>query len=146
MNSTQGMVHALERARQHLVPDGVLVSIQPRRWKRPFIAITAPGQRQPGALVNPVFEPVIAAAEAAIQTVSDGRRFALIGTSHHQFRVRLSSLAELRRHLHLGQRPPRFPSGGRQRLRALWSARPEGARIEVTEFLAVIALRASSKG
>ncbi len=140
------MVHALERARHHLVPDGVIVCIQPRRIKRPFIAVTAPGLRQPvGALVNPVFEPLISAAEAAIQTVVEERRFALIGTTNHQFRVRLASCAELRRYLHLGVRPPRFPAGGRQRLEAQWRSRPEGARIEVTEFLAVIALRSASR-
>jgi hypothetical protein len=136
------MVHALERAGQQLVSDGVLVCIQPRRWKRPFIAITAPGQRQPlGALVSPVFEPLISAAESAIQTVVDERRFALIGTSNHRFTNRLASLAELHRYLNGGQRPPRFPAGGRQRLQALWRSRPDGARIEVTEFFAVIALR-----
>jgi len=136
------MVHALERARQHLVPGGVLVCIQPRRMKRPFIAVTAPGQRQPvGALVNSVVEALISAAEAAIQTVVERRQFAPIGKSHQQFRVRLANPGELHRYLHLGQRPPRFPAGGRQRLQALWSNRPEGARIEVTEYLSVIALR-----
>ncbi len=136
------MVHALERARQHLVPDGVLVCIQPRRIKRPFITVTSPGLRQPvGALVNPVSEPLISAAEAAIQKVVEERRFVLIGKSNRQFRVRLESPGELRRYIHLGQRPPRFPAGGRQRLQALWRTRPEGARIEVTEYLAVIALR-----
>ncbi len=139
------MVHALERARQHLRADGVLVLIQPRQWKRPFIAITASQKRQPvSALVNPVFQPLINAAMAAIQTVIDERRFALIGTSHHQFRVRLASPAELRRYLHLGQRPPRFPAGGKQRLHDLWRSRPAGARIEVTEFLTVIGLRSAS--
>ncbi len=139
------MVHALERARQHLVPGGVLVCVQPRRIKRPFIAVTSPGRRQPvGALVNPVFEPLISAAEAAIKTVVDDGRFVLIGKSNHQFRVPLASPGELHRYLHMGQRPPRFPAGGRKRLQALWSTRPAGARIEVTEYLAVIALRSTS--
>jgi len=139
------MVHALERARQHLVPGGVLVCIQPRRIKRPFIAITAPGQRQPvGALVNPVFEPLISAAEAAIQAVVQEQQFALIGKTHRQFRVRLAGPSELRRYLHLGLLPSRFPAGGRQLLQAQWRSRPAGARIEVTEFLAVIALRSTS--
>jgi hypothetical protein len=137
------MVHALEQARQQLVPDGVLISIQPRRAKDAFIAITAPGQRQPvAALVNPVFEPIMSAADAAIQTVVDQRRFALMGRSNHHFRVRLASPLELRRYLDLYVRPPRFPAGGRQRLQAMWRNRPEGARIEVTEFFAIIALRA----
>jgi hypothetical protein len=65
--------------------------------------------------------------------------------SHHQFRVRLASPAELRRYLHIGQRPPRFPAGGRERFEALWRRRPEGARIEVTESLTVVALRAVTR-
>jgi hypothetical protein len=139
------MVHALERARQHLLPNGVLILMQPHQWKRPFISITRPRKHQPvAALVNREFQPRINSAMAAIQTVIDNDRFGVIGTSHHHFRVRLASLAELRRYLHLGQRPPRFPAGGRQRLEALWRRRPEGARIEVTEFLTVVALRAAS--
>jgi hypothetical protein len=140
------MVHALEQARQHLLSDGVLVLIQPHQLKRPFIAIAASRmKRQPvAALENPIFQPLINAAVEAIQTVVDERQFVRIGTSHHQFRVRLASPAELDRYLHLGQRPPRFPLGGRQRLRDLWASRPAGARIEVTEFLTVIGLRAAS--
>lgn len=123
----------------------MLVLIQPHQGKRPFIAITASRKRQPvAALVNPVFQPLINAAMAAIQTVIDQGRFARIGTSHHQFRVRLAGPAELRRYLHLGQRPPQFPAGGRQRLQDLWRRRPADARIEVTEFLTVIGLRAAS--
>jgi hypothetical protein len=140
------MVHALERARQHLVPDGMLVCIQPHVLKRPFIAITAPGMREPvAALVNPVFQPFITSAMAAIQTVLEKRQLAMIGKSDHQFRVRLASPAELHRYIHIGQRPPLFPAGGRKRLQALWRTRPEGARIEVTEFMTVIALRATSR-
>jgi hypothetical protein len=140
------MVHALERARRQLVSDGVLVLIQPHQQKRPFIAITAPGsKRQPvAALVNPIFQPLINAAVAAIQTVLEEGRFVRIGTSHHKFRVRLASPAELHRYLHLSQRPPRFPAGGRRRLQDLWPSRPDGARIEVTEFLTVIGLRVLS--
>jgi hypothetical protein len=89
-----------------------------------------------------VFEPIISAADAAVQTVVDQRRFALMGRSNHHFRVRLASPLELRRYLDLYVRPARFPAGGRQRLQALWRNRPEGARIEVTEFFALIALRA----
>ena len=138
----QGMVHALERAGGHLEPDGVLVLIQPHQWKRQFIAITGSRKREPvAALVNPVFQPFINAAMAAIQTVVEKRRFTLIGSSHHQFRVHLTSQSELRRYLHLGQRPSRFAAGGRQRLNALWGKRRQGARIEVTEFLTVIGLR-----
>jgi hypothetical protein len=47
----------------------------------------------------------------------------------------------LRRYLHLSQRPPRFPSGGRQRLSDLWMKRSPSARLEVTEFFTVIGLR-----
>jgi hypothetical protein len=137
------MVHALERARQHLAPGGTVTCIQPHRWKRPFIAVSAPAMRQPvGAVVNAAFEPLISAAEEALQTVVQGRTFELIGTSNHRFTVRLASLAELHRYLYGGLLPPRFPAGGRQRLQALWSTKPKGARIEVTEYLSVIALRA----
>lgn len=136
------MVHALKRARQHLVPNGVVICVQPRRSKRPVIAVKAPGLRSPvGALINPVFEPLISAAEAAIDSVVDERLFALVGKKNHQFRVRLASPTALDRYLHLGQRPPRFPAGARKRLRALWKTRTSGAQIEVTEFLAVVALR-----
>ena len=66
------MVHALERAREHLRPEGVLVLLQPHQWKRPFIAVTSGREREPvTALVNPVFQPLINAAMAAIQTVID---------------------------------------------------------------------------
>lgn len=122
---------------------GVLICLQPHRWKRPFIAMTAPGRRQPvGALINNAFEPLISSAEAAIRTLLDSRGLALIGTSDHRFRVRLRSLAELHRYLYQGRRPPRFPPAGRRRLQAMWRSRPAGARIEVTEFFSVIALRA----
>lgn len=137
------MVHALDRARQYLRPNSKLVLIQPHQWKRPFIAVSSVRRRQPvGALINTEFQPRINSAIAAIRAVVDGGRFALIGRSDHRFTVRLASLAELRRYLHLGQRPPRFPAGSRQRLQAQWSSRPKGARIEVTEYLTVIALRA----
>ena len=140
------MVHALESARRQLAPGGALVCVQPHRTKRPFIAITAPGLRQPvGALVSPVFLPLITAAMAAIRTVFEEEQLELIGTSHHQFRVRLASPGALRRYLHLSARPPRFPRGGRQRLQALWRARPEGAQIEVTESFSIFAMRVVSR-
>jgi hypothetical protein len=136
------MVHALERAGEHIRDDGVLVAVQPHQSKRPFVAIRTPGSRQPvGALVSPAFQPLIDAAIEAIQTVVEAGLFVRIGASHHRFRVHLASLAELRRYLHLGQRPPRFPPGGRRRLLELWRRRGPGARIEVTEFLTVIGLR-----
>lgn len=140
------MVHALRRARQHLRSNGAVVLIQPHQYKRPHVAIASGGRRQPvAALVNPVFQPLINAANAAIQSVVDERLFKRTGTSHHQFTVLVANPTEMHRYLHQGQRPPRFPSGGRQRLQALWSARPAGAQIEVTEFLTVIALRAVSR-
>jgi hypothetical protein len=89
-----------------------------------------------------VSERLFSAAESALQTVVLERRLARIGTSTHQFSVRLASLAELDRYLYGGVRPPRFPAGGRRRLKALWSGKPKGARIEVTEYLSVFALRA----
>src|SRR2546428_2349682 len=140
------MVHALERARKYLVPGGALVCVQPRRIKRPLIAVTAPRQRWPVAsLINPVFEPLISAAEAAIETVVTERLFVLIGRKNHQFRVRLANPNQLDRYLHLGQRPPRFPGGGRSRLQAIWKSRRPGTQIEVTEFMATIVLRAVDK-
>jgi hypothetical protein len=141
------MVHALERARRHLVPAGVVVLLQPRRIKRPLIALTAGRRRTPIAtLINPVFEPVITAAEAAIDTVVSEGLFVVMGMSNHHFRVRLANPQQLDLYLHTGQRPPRFPAGGRQRLRSLWKSREPGTQIEVTEFMAVIALRAIDQG
>jgi len=138
------MVHALERAGRHVEPGGVVILIQPHQWKRPFIAVKSPRHREPvAALVNTVFQPLITAAVGAIHTVVEEERFALVGTSHHQFGVQLTSLAELHRYLHLPPRPSRFPPGGRQRLHDLWKRRAKDAQIEVTEFLTVIALRAS---
>lgn len=122
--------------------DGTLLLIQPHQRKRPFIAVSASRGRRPViALVNPVFQPLINGAMAAIGNVIERGLFERIGTSHHRFRVRLASLSELREYLHLGQRPPRFPAGGRQRLLDLWRNRPAGARIEVTEWFTVIGLR-----
>lgn len=111
--------------------------------KRSFIALIGFRRRQPvGALINPVFEPLITAAEAAIDTVVERRLVAHMGKTNHHYRVRLASLAVLDRYLHLGQRPPRFPPGGRKRLQRLWASLAPGAEIEVTEFMAVIGLRA----
>ena len=88
-----------------------MVCVQPRRIKRPVIALTAPGHLWPvSGLINPASEPLITAAEAAIDTVISDGRFALIG--------------------------------GRSRLHALWKSRKPGTQIEVTEFMAIIALRA----
>jgi hypothetical protein len=138
------MVHALARAREHLVPGGALVCIQPHRTKRPFISVVAPGQRHAvGALINPAFTPSILSANAAILALVDDRRFALIGSTNHQFRSRLASPAELRRYLNLAPRPSRFPAGGRKRLDALWRSRPHAAQIEVIEYFTVFALRST---
>lgn len=140
----QGMVHALERAGQHLAPGGVLVCIQPRHLMRPFIAMTAPGRRQSvGRLINPKFEHYYSAAEAAIREVVEEGQFALIGRTNHQFRVDVASPSELHRYLQ-GARPPHFPLGGRQRFRELWTTRRKGARIEVTEFFSAFGLRRTS--
>ncbi len=137
------MVHALERARRHLAPDhGRLVLLQPHRTRRPFIAVRTGGKRIPICmLINPVFQPLIDAANASIKDVVDRGLFSLIGRINHQFRVRLANPAQMHNYLHTGQRPPRFPAGGRQRLREVWSSRSGGAEIEVTEFLTVIGLQ-----
>ena len=139
------MVHALQRARRHLRPDGVLVLIQPHQHKRPVIALTTSRATEPvSALINPAFQPLIDNAMAAIQRVVELRLFEPDRTSNHRFRLRLESPSELQRYLHLGQRPPRFPHGGRKRLRELWRARRPGAQIEVTEFFRVTVLRPKS--
>jgi hypothetical protein len=136
------MVHALERARQALLPGSPLVLIQPHQTRRPLVAIVSRRRRQPiGRLVHPAFPPLINAAMSAIGTVIDDRRFSHLGTSHHQFRVQLEDPADLRRYVHLYQRPPRLTAGGRQLLNDLWRTRTAGAQIEVTEFFTVIGLR-----
>jgi hypothetical protein len=136
------MVHALERARQVLLPNGTVVLIQPHQTKRPFVAITSGRRRHPvAALVNPDFQPRINAAVAAIRKVIDRGLFSHLGTSHHQFRVHLASPAELRQYVHLAPNPSRFPPGGRLRFNDLWRSRTEGVRIEVTEYITVIGLR-----
>lgn len=120
----------------------MLVLIQPHQLKRPHIGIAAHSERRPvAALVNPVFQPLIDSANAAIQEVIDEGRYALAGRSNHEFSVRLDNPHQLARYLHRGQRPPRFPPGARLRFERLWSGRRAGAKIEVTEFLTVIALR-----
>lgn len=136
------MVHALERARRHLGPNGVLVLIQPRRAMRPFIALTAPGQRQAvGSLINPIFEPIITAAEAAVHNVLDRQLVVPIGKTNQTYRVTLANPSQLDAYLHTNTTPPRFPPGGRRRFLDLWSSRPPGARIQVTEFMTVMAFR-----
>jgi hypothetical protein len=66
----------------------------------------------------------------------------LIRVQNHQFRVRIANPSQLRLYVTGGIRPPRFPAGGRKRLVEAWSARPEGAWIEVTEHMTVIGMRA----
>ena len=137
------MVHALERARRHLASDGVLICIQPHRTRRPIIAVRAAGHRDPICeLINPVFQPLIDTANAAMATILDRGLVSMIRAEHHQFRVRIASPTQLRLYISGGRRPPRFPSGGRQRLLEAWRSRPKGAWIEVTESLTVIGMRA----
>jgi hypothetical protein len=139
------MVHALERARRHLAPGATLVLIQPHQWKRPFIAVRSARKREPvAALVNPFFQPLINSAVGSVDSIVERGLLERIGTSHREYRAHLVSLAELRRYLHLGQQPPRFPSGARHRLDELWRNRAAGAQIEVTEHVTVTALRATS--
>jgi hypothetical protein len=121
--------------------------IQPRRIKRPFIALTFSGRRTPvTGLISPVREPLLTAAEAAIDHFVAEGLFGPIGKRHHYFRVRLTNPAQLDRYLHTAQVPPRFPAGARQRLVSLWKSRSPGTLIEVTEFMTVIALRAVERG
>jgi len=136
------MVHALELARWHLARGGTLVLIQPLRSKRPFIAVKTGRRRQEvGFLVNPVFEPIITAAEAAIDSIVDRKVVVPAGKTEKSFAVELTSLRQLDAYLYGGVRPPRFAPGGRRRLEELWRARTQGARIEVTEFMTVMAFR-----
>ena len=137
------MVHALERARRQLAPSGVMVCIQPHRTKRPFIAVRSPSRREPiCALINPVFQPLIDSANGAIASIVERGLVSLIRVENHRFRVRIANPSQLRLYVSGGIRPPRFPAGGRKRLVEAWSARPEGAWIEVTEHLTVIGMRA----
>jgi len=137
------MVHALERARRHLAVGGFLICIQPHRTRRPFIAVRAPGRRQPICeLINPVFQPLIDSANGAIASIVERGLVSLIRAENHQFRVRVGNPSQLRHYLSDGVRPPRFPAGGRKRLLEAWRARPSAAWIEVTEHMTVIGLRA----
>src|SRR6266571_7077306 len=136
------MVHALERAGRHLAPGGFLICIQPHRTRRPFIAVRAPGRREPiCALINPVFQPLIDSANDAIASIVERGLVSLIRAENPQFRVRVANPSQLRSYLSDGIRPPRFPAGGRKRLLDAWRARPSGAWIEVTEHMTVIGLR-----
>ena len=127
------------------MPHGPLVLVQPHQLKRPTIAIVWPGTRQPVAmLINPLFQPLIDAANDSIRRVSEEGLFEHLGTTHHTSRVRLANPTQLHRYLHQhGERPARFPPGARRLLRELWEQRPSGAQIEVTEFMTVIGMRAS---
>jgi hypothetical protein len=141
------MVHALERAASRLAPGGVIICIQPHRMKRPFISVVAQRRRTPiGSLINPVFQPLINSAEAAIAKVLDRDLATLIGKEDHRFRVQLANPNQLRRYLQSGKRPPRFASGDKKRFLQVWSSMPKGATIEVSEFLTVIALRKKGGG
>jgi hypothetical protein len=141
------MVHALERATSRLAPGGVIICIQPHRVKRPFISVIAQRRRIPiGFLINPVFQPLINSAEAAIAKVLDRNLVTLIGKENQWFHVQLANPNQLHRYLHTGQRPPRFAPGDRRRFLHVWSAMPIGATIEVREFLTVIAVRKKGGG
>ncbi len=141
------MVHALERVTSQLAPGGVIICIQPHRMKRPFISVIAQRRRMPiGFLINPVFQPLINSAEAAIAKALDRKLVTLIGKENHRFRVQLANPNQLYRYLHTGQRPPRFAPGDKKRFLQVWSAMPKGATIEVSEFFTVIALRNEGGG
>lgn len=136
------MVHALERAGRLLRSDGVVVLIQPHRTKRPFVAVVSGRRREPvAALVSPLFQPLLDSAVGAVRTVVAEGHFVHLGTTHRQFRVLLANPAQLRRYIHLPQRPPRFPAGARRRFNEVWRAGGEGAQIEVTESFSVFGLR-----
>ena len=137
------MVHALQRAGRRLPPGGSLISIRPHRTWRPVIAISTPTQRvQVARLINPSFDRYLQAAEAALDRAVREGWFTLAGIRPHRYRVHLDNLSQLRTYLEMMTPPrPRFPAGRRARLGALWTKRPRGARIEVTESMVVTALR-----
>jgi hypothetical protein len=115
--------------------------------KRPFVSVIAQRRRTPiGFLINPVFQPLINSAEAAIARVLDHNVATLIGKEDHRFGVQLANPNQLRRYLHTGKRPPRFAPGDRKRFLQVWSSQSKGATIEVSEFLTVIALRKKGGG
>ena len=137
------MVHALQRAGRRLTPGGVLISLRPHRTWRPAIAITAPGYRQPIArLVNPAFDRNLRSAESALDRVVRDGWFTGAGAQSSRSRIYLDRPSPMRTYLELIEPPrPRFPPGGRARLNQLWNSAPRAARIEVTEYLVVTALR-----
>ncbi len=136
------MVHALRRAGQRLRPDGMLVSLRPHRTWRPAVSIVAPGFRRPVArLVNPAFDRNLRSAESALDRVVHDGWFTLAGARPTRYRIYLQRPSQMRTYLELINPPrPRFPRGGRARLDQLWNSAP-GARIEVTEYLVITALR-----
>lgn len=137
------MVHALQRAGQRLRPGGVLVSLRPHRAWRPAVAITAPGYRLPIArLVNPAFDRNLRSADSALDRVVHDGWFTPAGARSSRYRIFLRRPSQMRTYLELINPPrPRFPSGGRARLHERWNSAPRGARIEVTEYLAITVLR-----
>jgi len=138
------MVHALERARRHVACGGAVVCIQPHRTRRPFIAVRSGGRRVAiGPLINPVFQPLIDSADAAIAAVVARGLFTQIGRRDSHFRVRLPNPTQLHRYLHENPRPPRFRPGDKMRLLQIWRESPAGAAIEVTETMTVIGLRST---
>jgi len=137
------MVHALQRTGERLRPGGVLISLRPHRTWRPAIAITAPVYRLPIArLVNPGFDRNLRSAESALDRVVHNGWFTLAGARPSRYRIYLQRPSQMRTYLELINPPrPRFPPGGRARLHRLWNSAPPAARIEVTEYLVITALR-----
>ena len=137
------MVHALQRAGGRLGRGGTLVSIRPHRYWRPSVAIRTLQRRLPVAdLLNPSFERNLEAAESALDRVVKEGRFKLLGDRTARYRTYLDRPSQMRTYLELINPPrPRFPPGGRARLKEMWESAPAGSRIEVTEALVVTALR-----
>jgi hypothetical protein len=137
------MVHALQRAGRRLKPGGVLISLRPHRTWRPAIAILSPGDRLPVTrLVNPDFDRNLRSAESALDRVVRDRWFTLVGERSSRYRIYLRRPSQMRTYLELINPPrPRFPPGSRARLDRLWKTAPDGARIEVTEYLVLTVLR-----
>jgi hypothetical protein len=137
------MVHALQRAGRRLRRGGTLISIRPHRTWRPSVAITSPRQRVLIArLVNPAFDRNLRSAESALERVVRDGWFMLTGELPSRYRIYLDRPSQMRTYLELINPPrPRFPPGRRARLDALWSSAPRGSRIEVTESLALTAMR-----
>ena len=137
------MVHALQRAGSRVRSGGLLVSIRPHRTWRPLVAVVAPGRRIPVTeLTFTPFESNLDSAEAALERVVEQGWFTRAGVVQKRWRTYLDRPSQIRTYMELISPPrPRFPPGSRMRLHVVWEQAGPGARIEITEPLAMTFLR-----